>query len=236
MKPNNASWLCLFDLDGTLLRTGGASSRCMHRAGQAVVGPAFEWGPVTEGLLDPQLFAQQLQHNAMDASADRIAAMREAYLRELREELRRCAGDVQLLSGVPTLLETLRRRAAQRDDVIVGLLTGNYQQAAALKLEAAEERLDRFNPVCCAEHAADRSALLTRAMQTAEQTHGAALAGRQVLVIGDTPRDIACAHSGGCVAVGVATGRYTASQLKQAGADLTLGDLADPAPLLAWLK
>ncbi|MEM9413921.1 MAG: HAD hydrolase-like protein [Planctomycetota bacterium] len=227
--------LLLFDIDGTLMITKGAGSRCLHRAGRMVFGEQFEWTDITVGTLDPQIFAQLARHNGIGDSGEHLARFRATYLAELEAELGTIGDDITLMPGIPTLLDTLHARTGPNGDLTLGLLTGNFQHAAHLKLNAAGFDLRRFPVTAFAEDGNERNDLPRVAMDRALALTGEAIDPGQVFIIGDTPRDVACAHANGCVAVAVATGRYSTAQLAEAGGDLVLDSLEDPKPLLDLL-
>src|SRR5688572_16075063 len=140
--------------------TKGATSRCIHRACQALFGESFRWGGVTVGTLDPQIFADLAAYNGISDAQPHHERYRDIYLATLAEELERVRSDVTVLPGIISLLERLRLR----DDVLCGVLTGNYRQAARLKLAAAGIDPDQFRINAFAEDAADRSGLVRAAM------------------------------------------------------------------------
>ena len=221
------SRLALFDIDGTLMITKGAGSRCILRACQAVFGQSFEWGPITVGTLDPQIFTDLCNHNAIADPLTHHAAYQAAYFEALQQELQDRREDVTLMPGVMMLLQTLW----SRDDTHTGIVTGNYRRAVEIKLAAAGIDLDRFDTVACAEDGPDRPSLVSHAMQQASVT-----APDRVTVIGDTPRDIECAQANGCRSLAVATGHYDIAQLATAGATHVLPDLADTPRALAIIQ
>ncbi|XAM01271.1 HAD hydrolase-like protein [Phycisphaeraceae bacterium D3-23] len=228
--------LLLFDIDGTLMITKGAGSRCLHRAGRRVFGESFEWTDITVGTLDPQIFAQLAQHNGIGDSGEHLERFRDTYLAELEAELGRIGDDITRMPGIPALLDTLHARTGDDGDLTLGLLTGNFIRAAHLKLNAAGFDLARFPVTAFAEDGSERNDLPRIAMERARAHTGEAVDPGRVYIIGDTPRDVACAHANGCVAVAVATGRYSVEQLHEAGGDLVLDSLADPEPLLDLLQ
>ncbi|MFI4861172.1 MAG: HAD family hydrolase [Phycisphaerales bacterium JB063] len=227
--------LLLFDIDGTLMITKGAGSRCLHRAGRKVFGEQFAWTEITVGTLDPQIFAQLASHNGIGDTGEHLDRFRDTYLTELEAELGVIGDDIMRMPGITPLLDTLHARSGPTGDLTLGLLTGNFKRAAHLKLTAAGFDLARFPVTAFAEDGQERNDLPRIAMDRALAHTGEAIDPARVFIIGDTPRDIACAHANGCVAVAVATGRYTVEQLHDAGGDLVLDSLADPAPLLDLL-
>jgi phosphoglycolate phosphatase len=227
------STLLLWDIDGTLLHTDGAGMRAMVRVGAALYGDAFHWNGIeASGQLDFHLFEQALANNGFPSSAEAHAEFRHRYLRELRDELARFAHRCKTMPGIDAVLRGLRERCLQRGDVTQGLLTGNYERAAELKLRASGIDPDWFELGAFGDEGATRPDLVALAMRRFAALAGAPAVAERVVVIGDTPRDIACAHAHGCVALAVATGRYGVDALRAAGADIAVSDLSDPAPLL----
>jgi phosphoglycolate phosphatase-like HAD superfamily hydrolase len=135
------------------------------------------------------------------------------------------------MPGVRPLLDAL----ASREDAYLALLTGNYRQAARLKLE----HFDLWRYFQCgafADDAPDRNSLVPKALERVRACGGPAVAPADVIVVGDTPHDIACARAAGARAVAVATGPYTAEQLRETGAAVVFDDLSDTEAFLALLE
>lgn len=227
--------LLLFDIDGTLMITKGAGSRCLHRAGRIVFGEAFAWADIIVGTLDPQIFAQLCAHNGIGDPGNHFERFRDTYLAELDAELKRVPEDIMLMPGITALLDALYPRTGDEGDLLLGILTGNFRAAASLKLHAAGFNMERFPVTAYAEEGASRNDLPKVAMSKARAITGEAFPPERVYIIGDTPRDIECAKANGCVSVSVATGRFTVDQLRDAGGDLVFQTLEDPAPLMAQL-
>lgn len=219
--------IVLFDVDGTLLITGGASSRSIKRACAAVLGDRFTWGKLTVGTLDPQLFMELAGQCGIDDAERYLSAYRQRYLKELADELARVKDDVTLMPGIRELLGKL----AGRDDVVIGLLTGNWRQAVELKLAAAELSIDLFQVNAFAEDGRVRADLVPAALAQYEKQSGKQASPRQVILVGDTPRDVECAHQAGCRVLAVATGHYRLNELQACGPDAGVNDLSDPAAL-----
>lgn len=220
--------LVLFDLDGTLLLTHGAGVRAMTRAGTELLGPTFSLEAITiSGGLDPSIFEQAAAARGAAATPDEHEAFRDAYRRHLEAELTR-GRPAEALPGIPDLLGRLR----QDDGVILGLLTGNYAHTGPVKLRAAGIDPDVFEVSVWGDEAPERRALVGLAIG---RCAGPAPAPGDVIVVGDTPRDIDCAKANGCVAFAVATGAYDADRLRHAGADHVVEHLGDPSPLLRLL-
>jgi phosphoglycolate phosphatase-like HAD superfamily hydrolase len=225
--------LLLFDVDGTLLTTHGAGQRAMRTAGQRLFGPQFSFDAVRfAGGIDPLLFAEAARTSDLAHAIDQEHAFQQAYVAELEAELAR-KGDTEPMPGIPSLIESLRQRMAADDGVMLGLLTGNYHNAAPLKLAAAGLDADWFPITAFGNEAPTRPDLPPLAMQRYQHHTSQPADPRRVVVIGDTPRDVHCAS--GCVAFAVATGRSSVTELTDAGADIAVESLADPTPLLDLL-
>jgi phosphoglycolate phosphatase-like HAD superfamily hydrolase len=132
------------------------------------------------------------------------------------------------MPGIRELLDVLD----QRDDVFLALLTGNFEAGARIKLE----HFDLWRYFRCGafgDDAADRNALVPFAVARARECGLAdPIAPEQILVVGDTPHDVACARAVGATPVGVATGGFTVEQLRESGADIVFETLADPGQFL----
>jgi len=225
--------LFLFDVDGTLVTTGGAGVRAMRQVGRREFGENFSFDGVRfGGGLDPQLFGEAARQSGFTPAADYEPRFREAYLSELATELERSAADVSLCPGVGSLIATLRQRVAAGDPVMPGLLTGNYTAAMPIKLGAVGLDPGWFPIHAFGDEAETRPELTALAMRRYHERTGTPADPGQVVVIGDTVRDIHCAHAHGCICVAVATGRSSVAELEAAGADLALPDLSDPTPVL----
>ena len=228
--------LLLFDIDGTLLLTDGAGMRAMAAAARRLFGEAFRWeGIAPGGSLDPLIFAEAAVLNGMGDAGDHHDRFREHYLEQLPVELAASGDRLRVMPGVPALLEALRRRRDERDDVVLGLLTGNYGRGATVKLEHVGIDPAWFTLTAFGDEAPTRPQLVAVAMRKYEAQTGEPADPRRVIVIGDTERDIDCARANGCVAFAVATGPTPIDSLRGARPDVLVPDLADPSPLLALL-
>ena len=213
----------LFDIDGTLVLTGGAGVRGMARAFEQLfsVPDAFQTIDVP-GRTDAWILADALALHDVSSDASSLTRFRDVYLGHLQDELHRPGPRKQMMPGVGPLLDTLQRR----DDVYLALLTGNYEEAARLKLEY----FDLWRYFRCGafgDDAPDRNELLPKALARIRECGGPAVAARDVVVVGDTPLDVACAATGGARSLAVATGGFDAGALRAAGADVVLDDLSD---------
>jgi phosphoglycolate phosphatase len=227
------SRLLLFDVDGTLLLTGGAGRRSLNRAFQQVFGVENAFHSVRlAGRTDPSLLADALASAGVtprDGDADRFRA---TYLELLAAELRQAATDggggwtdwhsfKGVFPGVREVLDAL----GSRDDVFVSLLTGNYAEGARIKL-AHFGLIDHFRRGAFGEDAAERWQLVEVARARAAEAGSGRVAPADTWVIGDTPLDVAAAKQAGVRSLAVATGGYTPDRLEESGADVVLKRLA----------
>lgn len=214
--------LVLFDIDGTLVLTGGAGLRAMTRACEEIVGhaDALEGIPVA-GRTDWIILHDTLARLGRALDQSLFDHLRERYVEHLRREiLQPGKGFNGALPGVPELLHELD----ERDDVYLALLTGNFEAGARIKLE----RFDLWRYFRCGAYgddAADRNALVPVAVERASACGIPPIAPADVIVVGDTPHDVACARASGATAVAVATGGYTADQLRACGASIVFDNL-----------
>jgi phosphoglycolate phosphatase len=225
--------LVLFDIDGTLVLTGGAGWRAMNRAFEEIVGASANVTGQTQtqalsgipvaGRTDWSIVQDALARLGCQSDRDLVDRLRERYVQHLRQEiLQPGSGFNGTLPGVSALLDALE----PRDDVYLALLTGNFKDGARIKLERFD--LWRYFP-CGAfgDDSPDRNALVPVALDRATACGMPAFAPADVLVVGDTPHDVACAQAVGAVPVGVATGGFTADQLRDCGAAVVFETLED---------
>lgn len=227
--------LVLFDIDGTLLSSASAGRRAIRRAFADEFEQLEFFDQVRfDGKTDPQIVAE-LYHAAGSAdlaTEQRIAALLERYIGHLPAALLERAEQVQTFPGITDLLDALR----DRNDVIVGLLTGNIVPGAQLKLGAAGISFDRFRLGAFGSDSAHRPDLPPIAAERAIQWFGRRPHGEEVVIIGDTPADVTCGASIGARAIGVATGSYTTEDLRTAGAAAAFATLADTAAVLEAIR
>jgi phosphoglycolate phosphatase len=221
--------LLLFDIDGTLLLSGGAGAKAMLATGQKLFGDNFNFDLDTSGKLDTQIYTELTKLNPTLEMHTRHDEFRDAYLKLLEFELK-WDNTAFLMPGIEKLLEDLRKR----QHITLGLLTGNYGPAAKLKLKAVNIQHDWFSVTAFGDEAITRPDLVELAIKRYEQTKEK-LHPQEVVVIGDTPRDVACAHAHGCVAFAVATGSWSVEQLQAARADVVVDTLNDATKLLELL-
>src|SRR5918993_1271407 len=224
--------LILFDIDGTLLLSGRAGLRAMTRAFQDTFGitDAFK-GESFGGRTDSYLVSKALTMAGLPDTPENHHRFRGNYLPLLAEEIQHPGqGHKGLMPGARELLEALE----EHDHLHLALLTGNYREAAEIKLQHFEI-WDLFEWGAFSDDAADRNELVPIACRRAETYDIPAEAIERVIVIGDTPHDVECARVAGARSIAVATGGYTTAQLKEAGADEVLQDLSDTRRVLDLL-
>lgn len=228
MKPA----LILFDIDGTLLLSGRAGMRAMTRAFHETfgIGDIFS-GESFGGRTDSYLVSQALSRAGLPDTVENHHRFRDAYLPLLAEEIQHPGtGHKGLMPGARELLEALE----DHDHLHLALLTGNYREAAEIKLSHFE-LWDFFEWGAFSDDAADRNALVPIAKSRAETYDIPGEAIERVIVIGDTPHDVECARVAGARCIAVATGGYTVAQLREAGADEALEDLSDTQRVISLL-
>jgi phosphoglycolate phosphatase-like HAD superfamily hydrolase len=215
----------LFDVDGLLITTGGAGARSWRWAFDELYGIPADIGEFTDaGMTDPVVgrltFAAAVGHEPSDEELARVISH---YLMRLPEEVARSPG-YRVLDGVEGQLLRLCRSG-----FLLGITTGAVEAAAHIKL--ARANLGRFFSVGgYGSDSADRGELTRAAIQRAGAILRSPLDPRGVLVVGDTPKDIAAARAVSAVGVGVASGHYSEEELRAAGADHVLGSLEEDLP------
>lgn len=224
--------LILFDIDGTLLHAGGAPRRAFRQALLEHFGT--EGAAASDdfsGKTDPQIVYELMTAAGFDDDhiAERIAAVFERYLEGLEAELAGESGH-RLYPGIPELLP----RLADDHRVVLGLLTGNVEEGARLKL-AHFGLWELFRVGAFGSDDRERDRLPPIAVERARRLTGRAFEGDEVVIVGDTEADVRCARAVGAMAVAVATGVPSRETLVAAGPDLLLDSLEEWPELLAEL-
>jgi phosphoglycolate phosphatase len=224
------SRLVLWDIDHTLIESGGVGRQVYAEAFAKVTGHELTKMPELAGRTEPVIFRDALRVNGVETSEDLYeefaAEQAQGYVDHL-DELRRQG---RALPGAHEALEAL----AERDDVTQSVLTGNTRPAAEIKLQAFG--LDRYVDFDIGAYGTDddtRANLVGIARQRAEKTHAQDYADGQTILIGDTSNDVAAALGSGARIVAVATGTETTADLAAAGADTVLTDLTDTTAIVA---
>jgi phosphoglycolate phosphatase len=222
----------LFDIDGTLILTGGAGQRAFARTFSEDFGvPLISRAVTFAGRSDRAISRDLMVVHDIEPSEANWQRFRDGYLARLPEALR--AGRGQVLPGVLPLLGRLDKLPVQ-----LGLLTGNVRAGAQQKL-TYYNLWDRFAFGGFGDDHLDRNDIAVAALAAArERSHSngnSASNGELVIVIGDTENDIRCARAIGARVVAVATGLTSATALAAEKPDLLVENLEDADVLLDWL-
>jgi phosphoglycolate phosphatase len=226
MKKKKRAVAVLFDIDGTLITTGGAGAVAWRLAFDELYGIPADIGKYTEaGQTDPEVgritFVNVIGREPMAAELATLMTKRLAHLPQAVAE----AAGYRILPGLPAALDRLVDRG-----LLLGLTTGNVEAAAHIKLERAG--LNRyFSFGGYGSDSNDRGELTKKAIERAGTLLGLPVDPSETVVVGDTPKDVTAALYAGAVAVAVATGHFTRDELAEAGADHVLGSLEEEMPL-----
>jgi phosphoglycolate phosphatase-like HAD superfamily hydrolase len=223
--------LVLFDIDGTLVWTDGAGRRAIHHALTQVFGSTGPPDYRFDGKTDPQIVRDLMRFVGHDDGHidARMQAVFERYVERLRLELRAPGYRPRVMPGVFELLDVLETRR----DIVLGLLTGNLAEGARAKLESVGIDPARFRVGAYGSDHEDRPSLPDVARRRLRDELGLDVGGSDCVIIGDTPADVACGRAVGARAIGVATGRYSAGELRRHGAAAVFADLSDTTAVLA---
>lgn len=223
----NSRRLILFDIDGTLITSGGAGEAALVRAMKSRFGIEEDFvGIVLAGATDALIARALLAKHGLEVSPENIAALLDSYLHHLSECMPAFCGRV-----LPGLLELLTRLKSM-PHMVVALLTGNLVRGAEIKLRHYGV-WDYFEFGAFADDHHDRNELGKFASARAEKRHGAPIPPERIYVIGDTPRDIACGRAIGAKTVAVATGGSSRDELAAHHPDHLFDDLSDTEAVLA---
>lgn len=219
----------LFDVDGTLITTGGGARAAIERAFAARFGREDGFDFPFDGMTDRAIVRRALERIEVDASEGEIDAFIAAYLERLGETLE-AAADCHLHAGA----ERAVGEALAREGFAVGLGTGNVREGARLKLE----RVGFYHPFTFGGFGCDheeRAALIRVGAERGAARLGVPLAACRVVVIGDTPKDVAAARAIGAESIGVGTGSFAPRELLEVGATWAFSDLREAGALDALL-
>lgn len=228
MKQDQAPLAVAFDVDETLVSTGGAGARSWAHGFDTLWGVAADIGNFTKGgMTDPEVGRITFRGvMGREPSPEELAQLMREYLEYLPEAVATSPG-YHVLPGVHDVLLRLIEAG-----VLVGITSGAVEPATHIKLARAGLN-QYFSFGGFGSDSNDRGELTRIAVRRASLVHGGALDPARICVVGDTPMDIAAAHAAEAVGIGVATGKYSVDQLEQAGADHVLVDLTHPFPGMA---
>lgn len=216
--------LLLFDIDGTLIYSGGAGKRAFVEALREGCGIEDDMRDIPfSGKTDPLIIREIFTKHRIEPSAGHFAVFLERYLVWLERLIADPRGRV--FPGMREILE----RCYDDPSVTLGLLTGNIQRGAQIKL-AHYQLYHYFSFGAFGDDHEDRNELARIAHERGNQRRGQRFAPEQVFVIGDTPRDIACARAIGARSVAVATGTYTVDALRECAPDHLFESFAETGP------
>lgn len=220
--------LILFDVDGTLIDSGGAGTRSLNLSLKELfsIDNAFD-GISMAGKTDTQIIKEGLLKHGISVNGN-IDAVIRAYLKYLRKEINNERKHIK--PGIHDLLDTL----SFIKDTGSGLLTGNLESGARIKLEPFKLN-EYFLAGAFGSDDEDRNNLLPIAVKRFEELFRRGVEIDNCIVVGDTPRDVECAHIYGAMCIGVATGHYPIETLIEAGADYVVQDLSNQNALLQFL-
>ena len=213
--------LLLFDIDGTLIHSGGAGVQALKVAFKERFGIVDDLhGIEIAGMTDSGIVVNILNKHKIPSTNENVSAFLDSYVHFLSLELPQRKGN--LLPGVLQLLEKLK----SRPHLVLALLTGNVSRGARLKLEHYGV-WHFFEFGAFADDHRDRNQLGRFARARAKEKHGCEFAASEIDVIGDTPRDIACGKALGARTIAVATGTWSRDELAKYEPDFLIDDLAN---------
>ena len=213
--------LLLFDIDGTLISSGGAGEAALKDAmlSRFAVEEDLD-GIILAGATDGRIARELLEKHSISVSPENVSALLDTYLGHLTERIGRHDG--RLLPGIVSLLKVL----SERTDVVLALLTGNVSRGAKIKLTHYGV-WDFFEFGAFADDHHDRNELGKFARVRALERHGEDFPPSRIYVIGDTPKDIECGRAIGACTVAIATGHYSSAELRDHAPDFLFEDLSD---------
>ncbi|GLW91021.1 HAD family hydrolase [Actinokineospora globicatena] len=224
--------LVLWDVDQTLVDYSGTGHRWYSQALVSVVGLELAHVPAFPGRTERSITVELLEAHGVEWTEEHVERMFAeliAIATAARPELPSLG---RALPGAPQVLAAL----AERPEVVQSLVTGNLVELADCKLAAfdllphVDLEIGGYGSV-----STDRHELVAAAKRAAETKYGTTFDPRSIIVIGDTPHDVAAAHHHGAVGVAVATGRHSVEELVACGADVVLTDLSDTDAVIASL-
>jgi phosphoglycolate phosphatase-like HAD superfamily hydrolase len=213
--------LVLFDIDGTLIDSGGAGTRSLNLAFRELfsINNAFN-GISMAGKTDIEIMKEALVKNNISLNDETLDSILSSYLMNLKKEINNSNKHVK--PGIKAALETL----FDKDGIRLGLLSGNIEKGARIKLGTFGLN-SYFSFGAFGSDNEDRNKLLPIAVKKFRAHYRENISFGDCIIVGDTPRDVECAKPYGALSVAVATGPYTLDTLREAGADLAMEDITD---------
>ncbi len=220
--------LVLFDIDGTIMNTDGAGDASFLRALSAVFDRSFSTeGFSANGKTDTQIAYELAERSGIPRAETeaRLGEIREHYLAGLKTEL---AGiEPTVFPGVLDLVAAV----SDSSGCLTGLLTGNFEPGAWMKLDRIGLKAP-FQMGAFGDGAASRDVLPGRAVERAKELTNRIFTEKEIVIIGDTPNDVACGRHLNVRSIAVATGRYDEAALAEAKPDALFGNLSDTAAVM----
>ncbi len=229
MATASSRRLFLFDIDGTLITSGGAGESALIEAMAARFGVQEDLKSITlPGATDARIAVALLERHGLEVSPENTAALLDSYLHFLRLSMSKFPGRV--LPGIIPLLDALK----QCPDAVIALLTGNLVKGAEIKLTHYGV-WDYFEFGAFADDHHDRNELGKFARARATEKHGIDFEPEKIFVIGDTPRDIECGRAIGAKTVAIATGNYDRAALAEHSPDFLFDDFCNTGAVVEAL-
>ena len=213
--------LLLFDIDGTLLiGRSNLYREPLNRAGREVFHPDFSVDLLNRlGSIDAFIVEEAVETVGKKLTSESLVEFQRRYFEYLTE----AAHTATLLPGAAEILDGLENR----DDAVLGLVTGNYRESARIKIDGLGLRFDRFDVGGFGDEKINRSELVRKTIEQAENHFRTDFSPENVIVVGDTLKDVACARDNGCRVVAVASGWTSREELAAAKPDLLIDDLSE---------
>ena len=225
-RPSQPIVAVVFDVDGTLISSGGAGAASWRLAFNELYGIPADIGEYTDaGMTEPEVASLTFRKViGRDPTRQEMSRLMSTRLRFLPDAVA-ASQNFKVLPGVKTTLDRLHK-----DGYLLGISTGGVEAAAHIKLARAK-LCHYFTFGGYGSDSTDRTELTRCALKRAGTLLGVPLDPREALVVGDTPHDVDAARGAGAVAIGVATGHYSVEELRDAGAEHALRSLEEPLPL-----
>ncbi|SFW74724.1 HAD family hydrolase [Amycolatopsis australiensis] len=221
--------LVLWDVDHTLIETRGVGRAIYDRAFPAATGRPLVKLAQISGRTELDIMAESLRVNGLEPTDEAVKKLADALVKGYEDARDELAATGRALPGARKALQQLAADPA----IHQGILTGNLREVARIKLEVfGLDRYLDFESSAFGDDHADRPELVRIARERTEAQSGARFELRDIVLIGDTPNDVKAALTAGVRVIGVATGKNTETQLREAGASTVVPDLSDVARLI----